>query len=140
MRVTARVATIALIGLLDSAVCATAQTAVPFTDVPQATPPRRSYTLAYASLATGVALIGVSFVYSNRANHAYDRYLVETDPAEIERLYDRTVHNDRLSSASLLSGNVLVAGGLYLRFLRQPPATRVSLLLGPERCALAWRF
>ena len=112
----------------------------PFPEVPLPEPGRRSHYLAYGCLATGVGLMVSSFAFANRANHAYRDYLGAVEPAAIERLYDRAVLNDRLSSATLLGGEVLIATGLYLRFLRNPPESRLSLSLGSTRCALRWRF
>ena len=63
-------------------------------------------------------MIGSSFILADHANHTYDEYLAATDPAEIAELYDRTVRYDRLASAALLGGEVMVAVGLYARFLR----------------------
>lgn len=112
----------------------------PFPEVPLPQPPRHSYTWAYVALGTGVGLMTTSFVFANRANHAYRDYLGEVDPVLIERFYDRAVLNDRFSSATLLGGEALIAAGLYLRFLRNPPESRLSLSLRPTRCALALRF
>ena len=67
-----------------------------------------------------------------------------TDPAEIERLYDRTARYDWYARGALIGGEALVATGLYLRFVRRPRAARTTatldLSVGPARCALAWRF
>lgn len=167
MRVTAKAAAIALLGLLDSAVCAAVQTAAsfpgsrlppaavrladlpgppaaaPFEEIPLSSPARRSYVWAYTCLASGALFIAGSFVFADRANREYERYLAATEPAEIARLYDRTVLSDRLSSGTLLGGEALIAAGLYLRFLRHGPgssASPVSIRITPRRCALAWRF
>lgn len=103
-------------------------------------PKKQSHFGAYLALASGVGLVATSFVLRDRANSTYDEYLVATDPEEITELYDRTVLYDRVSSASLITGELLIVGGLYLRFLRPQPPSRVSLLLGPDRCALAYSF
>lgn len=119
---------------------AQAQAAPAFPEVPY-TPERPvSYAWAYASLGAGLALIGGSFILGERADDAYRDYLAATDPATIETLYDRAVRYDRLGSASLLGGEVLLVTGLYLRFLRSPRPPRVSLAVAPDRCALSWRF
>jgi hypothetical protein len=112
----------------------------PFPEVPMPAPARHSYTWAYASLIVGASMMGSSFAFSNRANHAYRDYLQAVEPEVIERLYDRAVRNDRLSSATLLGGEALIATGLYLRFLRNPPESRLSVAIGPTRCALSLRF
>ena len=133
-------AAILALGTIDPAVLAPARAAGPSVGIPSVNPPRQSFAWAYASLATGTALIGGSFAFASGANRTYREYLAASDPAVIERLYDRTVRYDRLSSGSLLTGEVLVAAGLYLRFLRRPPDTRWGLELDPQRCALALRF
>src|SRR6266487_953638 len=112
---------------------ARAQAADPFPTVPVPTPPRVSHAWAYVTMASGLGLIGASYTIADRANRRYDEYLHATDAREIDRLYDDTVLLDRLSSGSLLTGEALIATGLYLRFLRRPPASRLELTLGPER-------
>jgi hypothetical protein len=112
----------------------------PFEVVTLETPPDGPHRLAWASLLTGVGLIGLSFALTARANDAYDDYLVATDPARAEHLYDRTKHYDRLSAASLLTGEALVATAVWLRFLHHRPASRLTLVAEPDRCAVALRF
>lgn len=112
----------------------------PFAEVPLSAAPRASYRTAYFSLAVGAGLIGASFTFSRRANDAYDRYLAASDPAQILIHFDETERYDRWSSASLLTGEALIATGLYLRFLRPPPSARLSLSLDPGRCAVSYRF
>ena len=123
-----------------AAVCAHAQAADPFAEVIVPAPHHRSHLWAYGCIGAGVTMIAASFEFAHRANRTYDRYLAATEPVEIGRLYDRTVREDRLASGSLLGGEALVALGLYLRFLRRPAGSSLSLDLGPRRCALAWRF
>ncbi len=135
------------------AVCALAQAAEPFTADSSATPsggpfelvalespPDGTHRLAWASFLTGAGLIGLSFVLTARANDAYDDYLVSTDPAAAGHLYDRSRHYDRLSAASLLTGEALVATAVWLRFVRRRPASRLDLAAGPDRCAVTLRF
>ena len=119
---------------------ALAQAASPFPEVPIPSGQKQSHVGAYLTLLTGASLIGASYVLADRANDRYAQYLSATDPEEITHLYNETVTLDRLSSGSLLTGEVLIATGLYLRFLRRPPTSRLDLTLGPTRCALAWRF
>ena len=102
--------------------------------------PRRSHALAYGVLAGGVALVASSFLFVHNADREYDAYLRETDPGRIERLYDRAVLNDRLASGALLTGEILIVTGVYLRFLKHPRETRLGLAIEPGRCALALRF
>jgi len=125
---------------LETAACATARAAEPFVEVPMPAPVKRSYLLAYASMIVGGGLVGASFTLAHRAEDTYREYLSATDPDRISHLYDRTVTYDRLSSGSLLAGEALVATGIYLRFLRQPPPQRMSLELGAGTCALSMRF
>jgi hypothetical protein len=117
-----------------------AQAAAPFPVVPTETRSEGHHVWAYLTLAGGATLVGLSFMFSNRADHAYDEYLASTDPEEIDVLYDSAVHNDHLAQASLLTGEAFLATGLYLRFIRHPAPKRVSLALTSSRCALAWHF
>jgi hypothetical protein len=98
-----------------------------------------SNTWAYVALGSGAALVGASFLLGQRANDTYDAYLHETDPDQIDRLYDRTVLYDRGASGSLLAGEGLLCFGLYWRFLRHPPP-RVALMVEAGRCAVSYRF
>ena len=122
------------------AACAHAQAASPFPEVPLPEERRPSHRWAYATFAGGALLVGGSFVAASRADDAYERYLSATQPDEIERLYDRTVLHDRMSTGMLVGGELLMAAGIYLRFLRPSRASALSLNLGPGRCALAYRF
>lgn len=142
MRRSARAVLAALLALelVAPAARAFAQAATPFPVVPAESSSPRRHTWAYLSLLSGAALIGVSFVYADRADDAYAAYLVSTDQEEIPVLYDRAVHNDHLAQASLITGEVLVAAGLYLRFIRRPAPRRVSMSMGLSRCAVTWRF
>lgn len=114
--------------------------ASPFPEVPLDTSPASSHTTAYVALGTGAALVGISFLLDRNADDAYAEYLAETDPARIEDAYRRTVLNDRLSSASLLTGEGLMVLGVYLRFLQRPVPGRVALVATPARCAVSFRF
>lgn len=112
----------------------------PFAIVPEEPPDRGSHRLSWASFITGAGLVGLSFALTDRANDAYDDYLVATNPADAEHLYDRTRHYDRLSAASLLTGEALVATAVWLRFIRPRPDARITLVAEPDRCAVALRF
>ena len=103
-------------------------------------PKRQHHFGAYLALVSGAGLVAGSFALRDRANSTYDDYLAATDPEDITALYDRTVLYDRLSSASLVTGELLFVGGLYLRFLRPEPTSRLSLSVGLQRCALAYSF
>ena len=91
-------------------------------------------------MLAGAGLIGTSFALERVADRTYDRYLASTDPGEIARLYDRTRRDDDLSTLTLMSGEALVAFGLYLRFLRRSAAERLALEWRPDRCAVSLHF
>jgi hypothetical protein len=126
-------------GVFPATAAAQPPAASPF-PVVQVEERRPSYIGAYLVMAAGAALIGGSFVLAERADDTYDRYLVETDEAAIEELYDQTILYDRMARGTLIGGEGLVAYGLYLRFVRRPASRRVGLLVTPTRCALAVRF
>lgn len=129
------------IALLIPAARAQAQAAGPFPEVSMPKKASRSSTWAYVCIGTGLGLLGGSTLLSDRANDRYHDYLRATDPESVRDLYDETLRLDRLSTGSLLTGEVLIATGLYLRFLRRPPAVaRVALDVGPSRCAVVLRF
>ena len=73
------------------------------------------------------------------ADREYDRYLAASDPGEIERRFDRARRLDEWSSGTLITGEVLLATGITLRFLRRP-SSRVALEAGPSGCAVSCRF
>ena len=54
-----------------------------------------------ALIGAGAVLTGTSAVLRHEADGWYDRYLASSDADEIPRLYDRTVHYDRLAGATL---------------------------------------
>lgn len=114
--------------------------AEPFPVVPLPATSHRSHALAWVSFGAGAGLLTTSFLVHERANRTYDDYLASTDPDRIGDLYDRTANLDRLSGAALIAGEVLLATGVYLRFLRAPHDSRLSLDLAPGRCAARWRF
>lgn len=130
---------IAVLGVFDPALSAAAPTDA-FEQVAIVPAPRSPHRLAYACLVAGVGLVGASFILSDRADRAYDRYLAAAAPEEIEHQFDSAVHYDRWASGSLLGGETLISAGLYLRFLRRPSSPRLSLLLDARRCAVSLRF
>lgn len=133
-------AALTLLSLVHPAALATARAAEPFATVVLPSQKKVSHTTAYVTMLAGAGLIGGSFVWRDRANERYDRYLEATDPAEISKLYDETTRLDHLSSGALIAGEVLIATGLYLRFVRNPSTERVGLAVTPSRCALSLRF
>jgi hypothetical protein len=114
--------------------------AVPFPVVPLPQPPHPNRLAAWSCMLGGAGLIAASFVIHDRANAKYDEYLLATDPDHISSLYDQTVMLDRFSAASLITGEVLLATGIYLRFLRIPSNPRMSLDLERGACVASWRF
>jgi len=137
-------ATAVAVGLLGSSLlllsAPLARAAGPFPDVPIPPPPHHPHGWALASLAAGAGLIGASFTFADAANRRYDDYLHATDPARIERFYDRTVLLDRLSTGSLVSGEALIAVSIYVAFLRRAESPGLSLALAPSRCGISMRF
>ena len=129
-----------LLELLAPAARAHAQAAESFPVVPIEKPVRHGHAWAYVSLLGGAGLIGLSFTFARRADEAYEEYLVTTDVDQIEVLYDRAVRNDHISQGTLLTGEAMIAVGLYLRFVRRPAAGRLSLSVLPTRCAVSCRF
>ncbi len=132
-------AAIAMFATVEPAL-AVAAPSTPFEQVALPPPQRHPHRLAYACMVSGAGLIGASFAFADHADRTYVRYLDSTEPAEIDRLFDETVRYDRLSSGSLIGGELLVAFGLYLRFLRRPTGRRLSLSLDARRCAVSYRF
>jgi len=133
-------AALTLLGSIHTAAPATAWAAEPFETVVLPSQKETSHTLAYGTMLAGAGLVGASFVWRDRANERYDRYLDATEPDEISRLFDETTRLDRLSSGALIAGEMLIAAGLYLRFVRHPSTERVSVIATPTRCALSLRF
>jgi len=129
-----------VLGVVEPAVCARARAAESFPEVTFESPRSGRHLAAYASLIAGAGLIVGSFSFHDRANDAYDEYLVASDGAEIQRLFDRAERFDRLSTGSLLAGEALFATGLYLRFLRRPSPSRFSISAGVDHCRVAYRF
>ena len=122
------------------AACAHAQAASPFPEVPLDTIPRRSFKTAYLAMAGGAVLLGSSVLLARHADDTYEEYLAETDPETIEALYDEAIRYDWYTRAALVGGNVLIATGLYLRFIKPPPTPGLALDLRPARCALVLHF
>jgi len=122
------------------AALALTQAAGPFPEVPLPAPPRHSNTWALVSFASGAALLAGSFGVADAADRRYVDYLHATDPARIKDLYDDAVLFDRISGAAVLTGEVLIATGIYLAFLHHPAPSHLGLALEPSRCAVSLRF
>jgi hypothetical protein len=130
----------ALCVMMLTAACAMAQAAAPFPVIDVTPPKPPPHRLAGAAILTGVGLIVASFACEHEADKSYANYLNASDPETITMLYDRTVRFDRLSAASLITGNVLIATGLALRFLHSPQTSHVVVAVEPGRCAVTCRF
>lgn len=81
---------------------------------PRAPPIYRRRWFQLAMIGAGAVLTGTSAVLRHEADGWYDRYLSSSDSREIPRLYDRTVHYDRLAGGTLGSGQVLLTAGIFL--------------------------
>ncbi len=112
----------------------------PFEAVPLPRPAPHPHRAAYACMLLGTGMIVGSFALARHADDAYARYLDARLPDDIERSYDEAVRYDRWSSGLLISGEIVVAAGVYLRFLRRPESPAVSLLVAPGACAVSCRF
>ena len=134
------VAAALMCAVLLPAARALAQAAGPFPEVPLPAPQRHSKTWALVSLASGAALLAGSFGIADAADRRYVDYLHATDPGRIKDLYNESVLLDHVSSASVLTGEVLIATGIYLAFLRHPAPSHLGLALEPSRCAVSLRF
>ncbi len=124
----------------DAAVCAPARAAKPFPEIPVGSDQKANHTWAYATMAAGAGMVVLSFALSSRADHVYHDYLLATDPDRIEDLYDESVRYDWAARGTLVGGELLIAAGLYLRFVRPLGSGRAALVVEPWRCALALRF
>jgi len=133
----APVAAIVVFGALLAACPARSDT--PFPEVPLPQPAKHPHRAAYVCLAGGLGLMGASFVFSHQADDSYAKYLSASEPDEIQHWYDEAVRMDKVSSASLITGEVLFAGGLYLRFLHRP-SSHLELAANARRCAVSYHF
>lgn len=111
-----------------------------FPVVPVPPADRRGHAVAWTCAGMGLALVGASFALHETADRRYDAYLRETDPEAIESRWRATIRADRLSTASLLTGEALLATAVYLRFVRRPAAPRVALAAEPGAVAVTVRW
>lgn len=65
-------------------------------------------------VGVGALLTGGAAILRHQGDLAYDRYLEASDPRMIEHEYDRTVRYDRISAATLGTGQVMFTAGLFL--------------------------
>ena len=117
------------------------EAATPFPVVATGDPQQKpSHGWSYLSMGLGAALVGSSFVLAEVANDRYDDYLEATDPERIDELYNETVTLDRWSATTLITGEVLLAAGVYFRFLHRSGSNSLELTLVPTRCEVSFRF
>lgn len=65
-------------------------------------------------IGIGAALTGSAAILRREGDRWYDRYQASSDPDKIPGYYDKTIHYDRLASASLGVGQVAISAGLFL--------------------------
>jgi hypothetical protein len=124
------IAVVQVSSIAGTAACAHAQAAAPFPEVRLQPESTRSHMLAYTTLVAGGLLIAGSYEFEHQADEEYTRYRAETDVQRIGTLYDRTVNLDRWANASLLAGVLMLATGVYLRFLRRPAPAHLAFTPG----------
>lgn len=114
--------------------------ATPFEVIHRRAHERRSQRLALYTALAGVALVATSFPLSDEADRRYEKYLVELDVSRMDEHFRGAQRMDRYSAAALLTGEVLLATAVWLRFVHEPRRQRVALDLRPDRCGVALRF
>lgn len=82
--------------------------------VPPKTPLLRKRWLQWSLVGVGAALTGAAAVLHDDGDRWYNRYLESSDRRVLDTYFDRAVHYDHLSLASLGVGQVLFTGGLVL--------------------------
>jgi hypothetical protein len=127
-------------GMPHGAACANAQAADSFEVVPRLMAPRTSHAAAWTCAIAGAGLIAASFPLSDLADRRFSAYLVETDPSAIDGRFRATVRADRMASGSLLGGEMLIVGAVWLSFVHHPRPARAGLVVLPDRCAVRLRF
>ncbi|MCE5272720.1 hypothetical protein LLH00_15675 [bacterium] len=65
------------------------------------------------SLGTGVALLATGVAYNKKADDSYEHYLHLAGSADREKAYQDALHNDRLSKAAFIAGNVSIGAFGY---------------------------
>jgi hypothetical protein len=78
------------------------------------TPILKKRLFQWALIGVGSALCVTGAVYREKGDDAYERYLDSSNRKEIPDLYDETIRYDRIAAASLVTGQVMVVGGLVL--------------------------
>jgi len=88
--------------------------AVTLPPVPPRTPLLHKRWLQWGLVGIGAALTGTAALLRRDADRWYDRYLESSDRRVLDAYFDRAVHYDHLSLASLGVGQALFTGGLVL--------------------------
>ena len=70
--------------------------------------------LRLSLIGIGAALTGSAAILRREGDRWYERYQLSSDPDRIPGYYDKTIHYDRLASASLGVGQVAITAGLFL--------------------------
>jgi hypothetical protein len=70
--------------------------------------------LQWGLVGVGAVLTGASAILRREGDQWYERYLESSDRGVLDTYFDRAVHYDHLSLASLGVGQVLFTGGLAL--------------------------
>jgi hypothetical protein len=81
---------------------------------PRKTPLLRKRWLQWSVVGIGAALTGSAAVLRREGDRWYNRYLESSDRRVLDTYFDRAVHYDHLSLASLGVGQALFTGGLVL--------------------------
>ncbi len=88
--------------------------AVTITPPPPRKPIYRKRWVQLGLVAVGAALTGGAALLRREGDRWYDRYQTSSDRRVLDEYFDRAVHYDHLSLASLASGQVLFTGGVVL--------------------------
>jgi hypothetical protein len=105
-------------------------------------PQPRSKTRAWIAIGSGAALSIGSFFVARAADQAYDDYLGETDPGNLEDHYQDAKTLDRMSAGMLIAGQAAIALGIYWGFIQRPKEAPVRTFgiapdLAPGRAGVA---
>ena len=82
--------------------------------LPPRVPVYRKRWLQWSLVAVGAALTGGAALLRREGDDWYQRYQRSSDRRVLDTYFDRAVHYDHLSLASLAAGQVLFTGGLVL--------------------------
>jgi len=82
--------------------------------LPPRVPVYRKRWMQWSLVAIGAALTGGAALLRREGDDWYERYQRSSDRRVLDTYFDRAVHYDHLSLASLAAGQVLFTGGLVL--------------------------